>query len=542
MGVFRNFIYFLIVFGNFLACQQTAQEVSIRGEVREDSLRSYTKTLSDDAFLGRMPFTEGETLTVNYLVERMKDFGLEPGNGDSYTQLVPLVDIKGDPDGQTTVKGDNGSLQWTLGDDYVAYSEHEVEEVVLDNSELIFCGYGAVAPEYDWNDFEGLDLEGKTIVVLVNDPGLYGNDSTFFKGKEMTYYGRWTYKYEEAARQGAAGVLIVHDTEMAGYPWKGVQNSWTSSQQGLQKDDKGAGKAKVQGWITTDAASELFQLAGLDFEDMKEKAGQPGFDPVPLGAEWSMSIRNEMTYNESQNVVARIPGTGDTDENIIFTAHWDHFGIATPVNGDSIYNGAVDNATGVAALMEIGRTYVASDFEPERSIVFLYVTAEEQGLLGSAYYAENPIYPPSTTVANLNLDALDAIGAMKDITMIGYGHSTFDEILAEEARKQDRYLMPDSEPEKGYFFRSDHFNFAKIGIPALYAKGSYESREHGVQYAAQKSNEYTNNHYHQPSDEYHESMNFDGIVEDVQLYYNIGWRIAAGDVTPEWKPSSEFAN
>lgn len=541
MVVFRNFLYFLIVFGVFSSCQQRNSEMEVQGEVREDSLRSYTKTLADDQFLGRMPFTEGETITVNYLVDRMKAFGLEPGNGDSYIQRVPLVDIKGSPDPMVKIECKNDQLDWTLGEDFVAYSEQEVEEIALEDSEFIFCGYGVVAPEYDWNDFEGLDLSGKTIVVVVNDPGLYSGDSTFFKGPSMTYYGRWTYKYEEAARQGAAGVLIVHDTEMAGYPWTVVRNSWTSSQQGLQKSNKGADKAKVQGWITTSAAESLFTLAGQDFQTLKEQARQPGFEAVPLDARWSISIRNQMTYNESQNVIARIPGEEGNQENLIFTAHWDHFGIATPVNGDSIYNGAVDNATGVAALMEIGRTYVATGFKPKRSIIFLFVTAEEQGLLGSAYYAEHPLYPPSSTVANLNLDALDAIGAMSDVTMIGYGHSTFDEILQEEAKRQDRYIVPDQDPEKGYFFRSDHFNFAKIGIPALYAKGSYESREHGVQYAEQKSNEYTNNHYHQPSDEYHDSMNFDGIVEDVQLYYNIGWRIATGELTPEWKPESEFS-
>ena len=541
MAVFRNFFHFLVVFGIFLSCQKSGDSVRVTGEVNEDSLRSYTKTLSSDAFLGRMPFTDGETKTVAYLVDQMKRFGLEPGNGDSYIQSVPLVDIKGSPDTKTTLKSASSSLEWNLGEDYVVYSEHEMDVVELVNSELVFCGYGAVAPEYDWNDFEDLDVAGKTIVVLVNDPGLYSADTTFFKGGTMTYYGRWTYKYEEAARQGAAGVLIVHDTEMAGYPWSVVRNSWTSSQQGLQKADKGAGKSKIQGWITSKAAAELFELAGMDFQSLKEQAATPDFEAVPLDVHWSMTIRNQMTYNESQNVIARISGAADSDENIIYTAHWDHFGIATPVDGDSIYNGAVDNATGVAVLMEIGRTFIKSGIEPERSILFLYVTAEEQGLLGSEYYASHPVYPPSTTVANLNLDALDPIGPMKDITMIGHGHSTFDEILAEEAGKQDRYVVPDQEPEKGYFFRSDHFNFAKIGIPALYAKGAYESRARGVDFATQQLDDYTNNHYHQPSDEYTESMDFGGIVEDAQLYYNIGWRLASGELTPEWKPESEFA-
>jgi len=541
MGFFRISVLFFLLTGLFISCQSGAGDTEIQGKVQEDSLRLFTKTVSSDDFLGRMPFTEGETKTVNYLTEKMKAFGLEPGNGNSYIQEVPLVDIKGTPDKETTLTSSSGSIQWTLGNDYVAYSEREKEVVDLMNSDLVFCGYGIVAPEYDWNDFEGIDVEGKTIVVLVNDPGLYSSDSNFFKGEAMTYYGRWTYKYEEAARQGAAGILIVHDTQMAGYPWSVVRNSWTSSQQGLQEKNKGADKCKVQGWITSDAAGELFKLAGADFMAMKSKAAEPGFESVDLGVNWSMQIKNKLTYNESQNVIARIPGVQGNDENIIFTAHWDHFGVASPVEGDSIYNGAIDNATGVAALMEISRTYESVEFNPERSIVFLFVTAEEQGLLGSKYYAEHPIYPPATTVANLNLDALEALGPMKDITMIGYGHSTFDEILAEEANRQDRYVVPDQEPEKGYFFRSDHFNFAKIGVPALYAKGSFDNREKGKDFARKEMDEYTNNHYHQPSDEYHEDMDFSGIAEDVQLYYDIGWRLASGELTPEWKATSEFS-
>ncbi len=447
MAIFRISYLIILLSGLFTACQLSDKKVTLQGQVQEDSLRSYTKTLSSDAFLGRMPFTEGETKTIDYLTTQLKSFGLEPGNGDSYVQKVPLVDIKGSPDPETTLQGGNSTVQWSLGEDFVAYSEREQEEVHLENSEFVFVGYGILAPEYDWNDFESVDVEGKTIVVLVNDPGLYSGDSTFFKGAAMTYYGRWTYKYEEAARQGAAGILIVHDTDMAGYPWSVVRNSWTSSQQGLQQENKGADKSQVQGWITTEAATELFDLAGQDFEALKEQAAQPGFESVPLGVEWSLSIRNKMTYNESNNVIARIPGAAEHDENIIFTAHWDHFGIATPVNGDSIYNGAIDNGTGVAALLEIGRTYVKNNIQPERSIIFLFVTAEEQGLLGSKYFAEHPIYPPSTTVANLNLDALEALGPMKDVTMIGYGHSTFDEILEEEAQRMDRYVVPDQEPE-----------------------------------------------------------------------------------------------
>lgn len=538
LSTWGSLLFFVIL--NY-SCQSNQTDQGIRGEVSEDSLRQYTKTLSSDEFLGRMPFTEGETKTVNYLTRKMKEFGLEPGNNGSYIQKVSLVDIKGEPDPSVTVNGKDGSFQWSLGNDFIVGSKREMEEITLNNSEFVFCGYGIVAPEYNWNDYEGLDVEGKTIVVLVNDPGLYSGDSTFFKGEAMTYYGRWTYKYEEAARQGAAAVLIVHDTEMAGYPWTVVRNSWSGSQQGLQSENKGSDKCKAQGWITTEASVQLFELAGQDFSGLKEAAAKPGFRAVPLDANWTVTIRNTMTYNESQNVIALIPGKEGNEENIIFTAHWDHFGVGTPVDGDSIYNGAIDNATGVAALMEIARTYESVGFTPERSVLFLFVTAEEQGLLGSEYYATHPIYPPSSTVANLNLDALEAFGPMKDVTLIGYGQSTFDEIVADEAARKDRYVVPDQEPEKGYFFRSDHFNFAKIGVPALYAMGSFESREKGRDFARQKMDEYTNNHYHQPSDEYREDMDFRGIQEDVQLYYDIGWRLAHGELTPRWKETSEFS-
>lgn len=534
-------LFLFLMTSFYFSCQNAEEYYQVKGQVSEDSLRNYTKTLSSDAFMGRMPFTEGETKTVEYLVEKMKSFGLAPGNGDSYIQPVPLVDIYGKPDPVVTVKAKKGTFQWSLGNDFAVNSEQESEEVQITNSEFVFCGYGIVAPEYGWNDFSGLDLKGKTAVVLVNDPGLYSGDTTFFKGESMTYYGRWTYKYEEAARQGATGIMIVHDTEMAGYPWTVVRNGWSGSQQGLQSKDKGSSKCKAQGWISTEAATQLFNRSGQDYAVLREAAARPGFKPVPLDATWSMTIRNTLTYNESKNVIARIPGKSENKENLIYTAHWDHFGIAAPVDGDSIYNGAIDNATGVAALMEIARTFQSVGFTPERSILFLFVTAEEQGLLGSAYYATHPIYPPSSTVANLNLDALEALGPMKDVTMIGYGHSTFDEILANAAKKQDRYVVPDQEPEKGYFFRSDHFNFAKVGIPALYAKGAFEHRDKGRDFAKQEADKYTSMHYHQPSDEYSEDMDFGGIVEDVQLYYNIGWRLATGEETPTWKTTSEFS-
>lgn len=533
-----TFIY-IIVFCAGIGCDSPDSFRPPSGNVSEDSLRLYTKTLSSDEFMGRMPFTPGEKVTVDYLQQKLSAFGLEPGNGEEYVQEVPLVDIEGFPANTLEIDMDGGDMDLQLGLDFVAYTQQEKEEVSLDQSDIIFCGYGINAPEQNWNDFEGVDVKGKTIIVLVNDPGLSSQDSTFFKGRSMTYYGRWTYKYEEAARQGAAGVFIVHEPTMAGYPWFVVRNSWAGSQQNIQSENKGSDKCAVQGWLTLEAAQKLFTKAGLDFSTVFKSAAQPGFKPIPLKAKASIEIKNKLTYNTSQNVVAKITGSGP--ENIIYSAHWDHFGISTPIDGDSIYNGAVDNATGVAALLEIARTYKENNIMPKRSLVFLFVTAEEQGLLGSQYYSEHPIYPPKTTMANLNLDAIEPLGLMKDVTMIGYGHSTFDEITADEAALQNRYIIPDQEAEKGYFFRSDHFNFAKIGIPALYAKGSYEHQSKGVEYAKTIMDQYTAQHYHQPSDEYREDMDFSGIQQDAQLYYNIGWRIATGEITPEWKPISEFA-
>ncbi|GAA5220423.1 M28 family metallopeptidase [Membranihabitans marinus] len=532
-------ILYILVFYLGIACNSEESYIAPTGEISEDSLRIYTKTLASDEFLGRMPFTPGEKITVDYLQKKLTQFGLEPGNGDQFVQEVPLVDIEGFPANTLDIELENGNMDMELGLDFVAYTQQEATEVSLDKSEIIFCGYGINAPEQDWNDFEGVDVKGKTIIVLVNDPGLSSKDSTFFKGRSMTYYGRWTYKYEEAARQGAAGVFIVHEPTMAGYPWFVVRNSWAGSQQNIQSENKGSDKCAVQGWLTLEAAQKLFTKAGLDFSTVFKSAAQPGFKPIPLNATASIEIKNKLTYNTSQNVVAKISGSGP--ENIIFSAHWDHFGVSTPIDGDSIYNGAVDNATGVAALMEIARTYKENNIMPKRSLVFLFVTAEEQGLLGSQYYSEHPIYPPRTTMANLNLDAIEPLGLMKDVTMIGYGHSTFDEITEAEAALQNRYIIPDQEAEKGYFFRSDHFNFAKIGIPALYAKGSYEHQSKGVEYAKSVMDQYTAQHYHQPSDEYREDMDFSGIQQDGQLYYNIGWRIATGEITPEWKPISEFA-
>jgi Zn-dependent M28 family amino/carboxypeptidase len=509
---------------------------SLKSEISEQNLRQYIKTLSSDEFQGRKPFTPGEEKTVSFLVTEAKRIGLQPANNGSFTQDVPLTEITGHPSPTMDFIGNN-QVALHLGEEYTAYTERPDTNISITNADVVFCGYGITAPEYNWADYGSTDVKGKVVIVLVNDPGLDSQDSTFFKGKAMTYYGRWTYKFEEAARQGAAGILIVHETRMAGYPWNVVREGFAGSKLNLQSLPYTP--CQFEGWISTDAATKLFQQAGLDFTQAMAAAKQPGFTPIPLPYKASVSIRNEIRSNVSKNVIAMIPGTSHPDEYIIYTAHWDHFGVGSPINGDSIYNGACDNASGSAALLTIAEGMVKSG-PMKRSVVFLWVTSEEQGLLGSAFYSTHPIFPPAQTVANLNMDALGTIGEMKDLSITGYGQSELEDDAGRWAEKQSRYIVPDQEPEKGYFFRSDHFNFAKIGIPALDAKGSYDHREKGIEYAKEMSADYRTNRYHQPSDEYDPAWDMGGMIQDAELYLNLGRELANSDQWPKWKPGSEF--
>jgi Zn-dependent M28 family amino/carboxypeptidase len=541
-----KFLFLTLIIGSlFLSgCQTGGTDGANTAEVSVDStdIAYFVSNLASDEFLGRMPFTEGETKTVSFLESELKKMGIEPGNGDRYFQDVPLVEITGTPGPTMTAKGPAGEVTLNIGDDYVIHTQREQEEINIQDSELVFCGYGIVAPEYDWNDYEGIDMKGKTAVVLVNDPGFESGDSTFFKGNTMTYYGRWTYKYEEAARQGAEGILIVHQTAPAGYPWFVVENGFMGAALNLQTADGNMGLPAIQGWLTLDGAVQLLKASGITDKKFFEIAGQPGFEPIPLGVTVSTSLTNSLKKDVSKNVVGMITGSEAPDEYIIYSAHWDHFGVGAPVEGDSIYNGAHDNASGTAAVLSIAKAMSQMEEKPKRSVVFLFVTAEEQGLLGSAHYAANPIFPPEKTVANLNMDGMNINGKMRDLTIIGYGQSDMDDIAKEAAAAQGRYILPGQEPEKGYFFRSDHFNFAKIGIPALFASGGYDHWEKGKEYAMQKQNEYTANHYHRPSDEYSpELFEMEGVIQDAQLYLNIGLKLANDtDLHPQWKEGSEF--
>lgn len=522
------------------ACAPVVETTS--PEITAEELSAYVKELSDDSYLGRKPFTEGERKTVAFLESELKKAGVQPGNGDSYIQQVPLVEIQSTPSPEMQISGKGKYLTLKVNTDYVIFSEREQEEINVMNSELVFCGFGVVAPEYGWNDFAGLDLKGKTAVVLVNDPGFGTEDSTLFKGNTMTYYGRWTYKYEEAERQGAEAILIVHETTSAGYPWFVVQSSRSGGRLQLQSKDGNPGKPALQGWITLDAALKLFAAAGQDLGKEIRRARDKGFTPLPLGLSMSASLKSTFKSDVSQNVIARVEGSTRPDETIIYSAHWDHLGISTAVNGDSIYNGAVDNASGTAAVLAIAKAFAAQPVKPERTVVFLFVTAEEQGLLGSQYYAENPVYPVSKTVANLNMDGILSAGETNDLVVVGYGHSDMDDYATAAAQAQGRYIVPDQNPEKGYFFRSDHFNFAKVGIPALYAENGTDLRNNGKARGVEVEDDYISTHYHKPSDEFSIITDFGGLVQDANLYLSVGRTLASESTFPQWKEGSEFRN
>ena len=506
-------------------------------EVDQTTIGNHIERLASDEFVGRKPFTEGEVKTVNYLKDEFEKLGLLPGNGDSFFQDVPMIEITGTPSENMVISGKNGSFNLKLLKDFVATTNKTVTEVSLENSELVFAGYGIVAPEYGWNDYEGIDWKGKTAVVLINDPGFKSGDSTLFKGNEMTYYGRWTYKYEEAARQGADGLIIIHDTEPASYGWNVIESSGSGAHLIIESD---LPLLYVESWISGESAEKMFDASSMKEQDYKTIARNKSFKPIPLNLNVSVNIKNKIKKDVSKNVVALIPGTERKDEFIIYSAHWDHFGIGKAIEGDSIYNGAVDNASGTAGLLALAEAFKKSNVT-KRSIVFMAVTGEEQGLLGSAFYAENPIFNPKKTVANINMDAFNSPEPMKDLTVIGYGQSELDDYAEEAAIAQGRYIIPDPKPEAGIFYRSDHFNFAKIGIPALYAKGSYEGFNSNIDKIKQWNENYRKNIYHQPTDEYNpNSTELSGVQFDAQLLFQVGFKLANENSFPKWKKGSEF--
>lgn len=505
--------------------------------IRADSYAQHVGALSSDEFEGRLPFTKGDSLTVAYIESQFKALGLQPGNGDSFFQEVPMVEISSKPVSPIlTFKGEKGSFSAKYLDDYVISTRRLEEHITIPSTELVFAGFGIVAPEYHWNDYENLDVKGKTVVVLASDPGHY--DKQLFKADTMTYYGRWTYKFEEAGRQGAAGVLIIHDTKAASYGWDVVRSGWSGPQMDLDNKDNAEPKSMYEGWISAETAQQLFDMAGVD-KHILEAAKKPGFKAVPLKISTSIQLKNSFKYAKSNNVIAKIKGTKRPDETIIYTAHWDHLGIGEPVNGDSIYNGAVDNAAGVAALFEIARAFQSAKIKPERTVVFMAVTAEEQGLLGSAYYSNNPIFPINKTVANLNMDAFSPLGETKDLSIVGFGQSEIDDYVVRSADKFGRTVHGEKNPSSGGFYRSDHFNFVKKGIPGLFM-GSGDELIMTDSATITKRKSALAGRYHAPSDQLDEHWDFAGILADIRIFFDVGYSLSMEKNFPQFKIGSEF--
>ena len=533
----KNFLALFVLTGCLASCSSKSESYQFQVADLEPNLI----TLSSDEFMGRMPFTEGEQLTTSFLESKFKEMGLEPGNGDSYFQEVPMVSIITYPEQSIAFKGAQGSVVGEGLKDFVIWTQRTDSVVRIQDAEVVFAGFGIVAPEYGWDDYKNLDVKGKIVVVMINDPGFGSEDPTFFKGNTMTYYGRWTYKYEEAARQGALGCLIVHNTIPAGYGFNNIQNSWKASK--LYLDDRGQEKYKLgfEGWITLPFAKQLFEKMGKNESELLQSARKADFQGFSTGMTLSTSLAVKPTYNVTKNVIAKVTGKTAPEEVIIYTAHWDHIGIGKPdETGDSIYNGALDNASGTAALLALAKAF-KTDEQPDRTVVFLSVTAEEQGLWGSAYYAKNPIYPKEKTVANINMDGVNPYGKMKDVSVIGVGQSEMEDLLDEELKKLGRYAAPEPNPVVGYYFRSDHFNFAKIGIPALYIGTGIDHVEKGKEYGKQLQEEYVAQYYHKPADAYDpKRWNLDGAVDDVQLLYQVGRNLANSTKWPGWKEGSEF--
>ncbi len=512
-----------------------AKPLDSRG-ISEEALREHLRELASDELEGRAPGSLGEEKTVRYLTEAFQSMGLSPGNPDgTFVQNVPLVGITPKPEMSLSLSKDGEKKVLAPGDDYVAFTKRVVAHIDLDG-ELVFAGYGAVAPEYQWDDFKDADVRDKVLLFLVNDPPV----ENLFGGKAMTYYGRWTYKFETAAARGAQGALVIHETGPAGYPWGVVGSSPYGESFDLATEDKNMGRARVEGWIQRGATEEIFRMAGLDFEAEKQKAATKEFRPVSLGIRAQTSFGNDLHTVDSQNVLASVVGAEAPDEVIIYTAHWDHLGKDETLTGDKIYNGAYDNASGTAALLEIAANFARLSPAPRRSVLFLAVTGEEQGLLGSRLYAQNPLYPLEKTVAVINMDTVNVWGRTQDLTVVGMGQSSLDDLAARIASEQGRVLKPDAEPEKGFYYRSDHFEFAKVGVPSFDPDDGIDFLGRPEGWGLETREKYTSEDYHQVSDEVKDDWDLSGTVEDCALFFRMGQELASGTDWPEWSATSEF--
>ena len=529
-----NILLILVLSFVVTSCSQTEN-------INEKNIHLHVKELSSDKFEGREPGTVGGELTKKYIKESFKSSGLQPIKKDFLLE-VPLSKMEVNLD-ESYLKFKKAKNQRVLipGEETVFWSKRVKESIEIEDSEVLFIGYGIVAPEYEWNDYEGIDVKGKTLIALINDPGFKTQDPNLFNGNAMTYYGRWVYRFEEAARQGAEALIIIHETAPASYPWKVVQNSWSGKQIDLKRPNLGMDRIKVEGWITDAVAEELFNEAGLDLGQLKEDALSSNFKPVPLkGVKMNAKLSNDLSFSVSHNVGGIKVGSKRPDEYVLMIAHWDHLGKReshSPSN-DQIYNGAVDNATGVAGVIELANSF--KNVALDRSLLFLAVTAEESGLLGSQYFAEYPPVELSNIVAGYNFDGILPTGKTKDVVVVGYGASELENILEEELNELDMYITPDPAPEKGFFYRSDHISFAKKGVPMLYADGGVDINDGGLEAGSKISNDYTQYHYHQPSDEYQDSWDLSGFKDHLEITRNMVLRLANSEEWPEWYEGNEF--
>jgi Zn-dependent M28 family amino/carboxypeptidase len=510
-----------------------------------DAILGHVNVLASDEFEGRAPNSPGEQKTLEYLERTFRAVGLEPGAKDaqgnpSFLQEVPLVSafVEGNP--TLTVAGADGARTYAYRSQFVAWTKRVRPQVSVENAPLVFVGYGVVAPERNWNDYAGVDMHGKIAVILINDPDFETGDDRGFGGRAMTYYGRWTYKYEEAARQGAAGALIIHETAPASYPWGVVESSNTTTRFDIVREDEGMSRVAVEGWVTQEVGQELLRRAGLDFNELKRRAQTQGFRPVPMGnLKGSTALTTRLAQSRSHNVVGVLPGTRAPNEAVIYGAHWDHLGRCAEIAGDSICNGALDNASGTAGLIELARRF-AERGRPGRSVAFIALAAEEQGLLGSMYYADHPTFAPGDIVANINMDGLSTYGLARDFSITGYGKSEMDDLAARAAQAQGRRVTPDPFPEAGYFFRSDQFHFARIGVPVLYGRSGIDLVNGGEARGREFDADYRTNRYHKPQDQVTPNWDLAGGSQDLELFYNVGRDLADGTSWPAWRPDAEF--
>jgi Zn-dependent M28 family amino/carboxypeptidase len=518
---------------------QNLSKVETVNLINEASLISHIKILGSDEFLGRAPGHKGEDKTIKYLLNEYKKLGLVPVSGNDFIQKINLVELTPSASPKINFSGKNGSVELDYVNDYVAVTRREEAKIAVEPTEVIFAGYGIVAPEYNWNDFANIDVKNKIIIVMVNDPGYATNNPKLFTGKAMTYYGRWVYKYEEAARQGAAGIFIIHETNAASYPWEVVKNGRVAPQYFIEEPDKNMSRCKFEGWITFPKAKELFKLAGLNLEKELKNATLPGFKAKSLGLTTSLQIENKIEHVQTRNVLGIIPGSSRADEYVFYMAHWDHLGIDASLKGDQIFNGARDNATGVAAILQVADAFSKLKEKPKRSIAIFSVAGEEQGLIGSEYYVHHPLIPLKKTVAVINFDGLNIFGRTKDVALMGYGLSELDKYVKVEAASRGKIVKPDPNPEMGGYFRSDHFNFAKVGVPSIYMRHGDISLT-GNKDFGKLAADWNRQHYHKVTDEYNTSWNMSGMLEEIEMLFNVGWKLANETTFPKWNPNSKY--